>query len=58
MNLAQTSRLIPWTVGGLIGLAILLHFLGPAELETDELVVIALIIIALVGFRIWLHRKE
>jgi hypothetical protein len=58
MNLVQTSRLIPWTVGGLIALAILLHFFGPAELETDELVVIALIIIALMGFRIWLHRKE
>jgi hypothetical protein len=35
-----------------------LHFFGPAELETDELVVIAGLIVALIGFRVWLHRKE
>ena len=58
MNVAQTSRLLSWTVGGLVALAIVLHFFGPAELETDELVVIAVLIVALIGFRVWLHRKE
>ncbi len=42
----------------LIVVAILLHFFGPAELETDELIVIGLLILALIGFRVWLRRTE
>ena len=44
MTVAQTSRLFPWAIVGLIVLGILLHFFGPAELETDELAVIGLLI--------------
>jgi hypothetical protein len=58
MTLAQTSRLLPWTIAGLIVLGILLHFFGPAALETDELIVIGLLILVLVVFRVWLHRSE
>ena len=58
MTVAQTSRLLPWTIAGLIVLGILLHFFGPAELETDELIVIALLILVLIVFRVWLRRSE
>ncbi len=58
MTVAQTGRLVPWTIVGLIVLGVLLHFFGHAELETDELVVIALLILALIGFRVWLRRNE
>jgi predicted nucleic acid-binding Zn ribbon protein len=52
----QTSRLIDWAIVGLIVLGVLLHFFGPAELETDEFIVIALLILALIAFRVWLRR--
>jgi hypothetical protein len=58
MTVAQTSRLLPWTIAGLIVLGILLHFFGPAELERDELIVIGLLILVLIVFRVWLHRSE
>ena len=54
---AQTRRLVLWTVVALIIVALLLHFFGPAELETDELIVIAAVIVALIGFRVWLRRN-
>ena len=54
---AQTRRLVLWTVVALIIVALLLHFFGPAELETDELIVIAAVIFALIGFRVWLRRN-
>jgi hypothetical protein len=58
MTVAQTSRLLPWTIAGLIVLGILLHFFGPAELETDELIIIGLLILVLIGFRVWLYTNE
>jgi hypothetical protein len=58
MTVAQTSRLLPWTIAGLIVLGILLHFFGPAELEKDELIIIGLLILVLIVFRTWLHRSE
>jgi hypothetical protein len=58
MTVAQTSRLLPWTIAGLVVLGILLHFFGPAELETDELIVIGLLILVLIVFRVWLRRSD
>lgn len=58
MTVAQTRRLIPWTIVGLIVLGILLHFFGPAALEADELIVLGLLIVALIGFRVWLRRSQ
>lgn len=58
MTAVQTGRFVPWTVVVLFIIAILLHFFGPAELETDELIVIGALIVALLGFRIWLRHSE
>jgi hypothetical protein len=58
MTARQTGRFIPWTVVALIVVAIVLHFFGPAELEADELIVIGVLIVTLIGFRIWLRRSE
>jgi hypothetical protein len=58
MTVAQIGRWIPWGIVALIVMAILLHFLGPAELETDELIVLALLIFLLLGLRLWLRRVE
>jgi len=41
----QTSRLIIWVIVGLVVLANLLYWFGPATLRTEELVVIGLLII-------------
>jgi hypothetical protein len=57
-TMKQATRLVPWVIVGLIALGILLHFFGPAALETDELIVIGLLIFALVVFRVWLHSSE
>ncbi len=58
MTAAQTSRFVPWTVLALIIVAFLLHFFGPAELETDELIVVGVLIVALIGFRVGLRQSE
>jgi hypothetical protein len=58
MTVAQISRLLPLTIAGLMVLGIVLHLFGPAELETDELIVIGLLILVLVGFRVWLYTNE
>jgi Co/Zn/Cd efflux system component len=58
LTVRQASRLIPWVIVGLIVFGALLHFFGPAELETDELIVIGLLILVLVGFRVWLYTNE
>jgi hypothetical protein len=58
MTMAQISRLLPLTIAGLMVLGIVLHLFGPAELETDELIVIGLLILVLVGFRVWLYTNE
>ena len=52
------QRLIDWAIVGPIALGVLLHFFGPAGLETDELIVIALLILTLIVFRSWLRRSE
>ena len=57
-TMKQATRLIPWVIVGLIALGVLLHFFGPAALETDELIVIGLLILVLVVFRVWLHVRE
>jgi hypothetical protein len=57
-TMTQATRLIPWVIVGLIVLGILLHFFGPAALETDELIVIGLLILVLIVFRVWLYRSE
>ncbi len=58
MTVKGTSRLIDWAIAGLIVLGVLLHFFGPAELETNELIVIVLLILVLIVFRFWLGRSE
>jgi hypothetical protein len=58
MTVKQTSRLFDWAIAGLIVLGVLLHFFGPAELETDELIVIVFLILMLITFRFWLRRSE
>ncbi len=58
MTVKQTSRLTDWAIACLIVIGVLLHFFGPAELETDELIVIVLLIFVLIVFRFWLRRSE
>jgi hypothetical protein len=53
----QIARRIPWLVMGLILVAGLLHFFGPAELERDELIVIGALIVGLICFQVWLRRR-
>ena len=55
---AKTARLVIWAIVGLILLAVLLHFFGPGPREWDELVVIGLLIVALIGLRVGLRRSE
>jgi len=51
LTVIQTARLVPWVIMGLILLGGLLHFFGPAELETGELIVIGALIIGLIWFQ-------
>jgi len=53
----QIARRIPWLIMGLILLGGLLHFFGPAELESDQLIVIGALIVALICFQVWLRRR-
>jgi hydrogenase/urease accessory protein HupE len=57
LTVTQTTRLIPWVIVGLMLLGALLHLFGPAELETDELVAIGLLIIGLIWLQVWLRRR-
>jgi len=53
----QTTRLITWVIVGLVVLANLLYWLGPATLRTEELLVIGLLILGLISFQVWLRRR-
>jgi hypothetical protein len=53
----QTIRLITWAIVGLVVLANLLYWLGPATLRTEELLVIGLLILGLISFQVWLRRR-
>jgi hypothetical protein len=51
----QTRRLLIWAIVALIIVAILLYIFGPATLRTDEIIVVGLLVVALIGLRIWLR---
>lgn len=55
MTLMQTRRLLIWAIVALIIVAILLYIFGPATLRTDEIIVVGLLVVALIGLRIWLR---
>lgn len=57
MTMMQTTRLITYVIVGLVVLANLLYWFGPAALRTEELVGIGLLIIGLVSFQVWLRRR-
>ena len=57
MTMRQTTRLITCVIVGLVVLANLLYWFGPATLRTEELVVIGLLIIGLISFQVWLRRR-
>ena len=58
MTLRQTTRLIPLVIMGLILLGILLYLFGPAALRTDEIIIIAVLILGLIWFQVWLRRRS
>jgi len=58
MTVRQASYLIDWVIVGLIVIGGLLYFFGPASLRTDEVIVVGLIILALIGFQIGLRRSQ
>jgi hypothetical protein len=58
MTMMQTTRLITWVIVGLVVLANILYWFGPAMLRTEELVVIGLLIIGLVWLQVWLRRRS
>jgi F0F1-type ATP synthase assembly protein I len=58
MTVMQTARLITWVIVGLVVLANILYWLGPATLRTEELAVIGLLIIGLIWFQVLLRRRS
>jgi hypothetical protein len=58
MTVRQASHLIDWVIASLIVMGGLLYFFGPTGLRTDEVVVIGLMILALIGFQIGLRRSR
>jgi hypothetical protein len=58
MTVRRASHLIDWVIAGLILMGGLLYFFGPTALRTDEVVVIGLMILALIGFQIGLRRSR
>ena len=58
MTVRQACHLIDWVIAGLIVIGGLLYFFGPASLRTDEVIVIGLIILGLIGFQIGLRRSQ
>jgi hypothetical protein len=57
MTVTQSARLITWVIVGLIVLGIVLYLFGPAELRTDEAIIIGLLILGLIWFQVWLRRR-
>jgi len=57
MTVTQSARLITWVIVGLIVLGVVLYLFGPAELRTDEAIIIGLLIVALIWFQVWLRRR-
>jgi hypothetical protein len=55
MTVAQITRLLACVIAGLIVVGILLYLFGPTALRTDEIIVIGLLVVVLIGFRIWLR---
>ena len=53
----RTSHLLTYVIVGLVVLANLLYWFGPATLRTEELLVIGLLIIGLISFQVWLRRR-
>ena len=58
MTVTQATRLLGWVIAGLILLGILLYFFGPTALRTDEVIIIGLMVVGLIGFQVWLRRGE
>ena len=54
----RASYLIDWVIVSLIVVGGLLYFFAPASLRTDEVIVIGLIVLALIGFQIGLRRSQ
>jgi len=55
MTVTQSARLLRWVIAGLILLGVLLYFLGPAALRTDEIIVVGLMIVVLIWLQVWLR---
>ncbi len=58
MTLRQASQLIDGVIVALIAIGGLFYFFGPVSLRTDEVVVVGLMILALIGFQIGLRRSQ
>jgi hypothetical protein len=58
MTVTQTVRLLRWVIAGLILLGVLLYFLGPVALRTDEMIVVGLMIVVLIWLQVWLRRQS
>ena len=58
MIVRQASYLIDWVIVGLIVIGGLFYFFGPRSLRTDEVIVVGLMILALIGFQIGLRRSR
>jgi len=57
MTVTQSARPITWVIVGLIVLGVVIYLFGPAELTTDEEIIIGLLIVALIWFQVWLRRR-
>jgi hypothetical protein len=58
MTVRQASQLLDWAVVALIVIGGLFYFFGPRSLRTDEVIIIGLMILALMGFQIGLRRSQ
>jgi predicted tellurium resistance membrane protein TerC len=58
MTVRQASQLIDGVIVAVIAIGGLFYFFGPVALRTDEVIVIGLIILALIGFQIGLRRSQ